>query len=598
MMRKFSTFLALLCCIITLIFTPALASADPADTTHIGETTQTQLENVDPDKLTQEEISNILSEHVTGPEGTPIEAIRKAIIEKSHDYAKGLKSENLYERGASQCVINNLRKNMVTVFSEIKAGKTQSSVDMGKLNAVERNCKAENVVRHPKDATKHAASSLWNDGIGKAARAALDGVQTMLGTTLQLWGKADLFPQMGGQAPAMTGVRSYTLDLQIILMVVGIIIASVKLAIERQKALLDGATEVASMLVRTGIAAFLLPSAVLLLHHAGDAFSIWVLNSSSGGNVQQALDGITLLDNNSPLGPMAVLIVALFTILGTFVQIISLVVREALLIVVVALAPIVASMSAIPGGKRSWDNVVAFTLAALAFKPVGSLIYAIAFWQSGSSDVPSQVTSMVLLGLSGFIMVGLVRLFIPAAAILGEGVSLAGLASTAGGAIATGGMVAAGAVGAAGATLASGGNKLAASGAAILPAAGHSSSIRSSHSSTQTATPHVPHTPHSTGGALPSAAGMSSPAGPTGASPMGGAAPVPAAAPAASAPAARHTVRHTTGKALSSAGRTMQKTARYAPSPIRAARAGHYVGGTVERFAGGAIGNYHGHISR
>lgn len=583
-MNRAAKAVAVLFALLAIVFfhTAAPAFAEPDESPTATVTAPDNTENL-PDN----------ADDVVGMKTTPrIADLQRKIVEKIQEYQELATSDNAYKRAKAECMLPKLEHSLEYVNTAIKEGRGDDEVG-DSVGFDEAGCATGSSLSHPLAFGQAKASDFWNDAIGKLAKAALAGVGTMLETALQLWAKTDLFPQMGGQSSAMMGVRSYTLEIQIILMIVGIVAASIKLAIERQKAILEGATEVAAMMVRTGIAAFLLPSAVLLLHHAGDAFSSWVLYESSGGDVAAALSNITMISQDSPLGPFVVMFISLFTLLGTFVQIVSLVIREAILIIVVALAPIVAAMSATPGGKRSWDSVIAFTLAALAFKPIGSLIYAIAFWQSGASDTPAQVTSMVLLGLAGFMMPSLVRLFAPAASILGSNSGAATLvAGAAAGAVGAAGTIAAGAVGVGGKAMAAGGSKIA-SGAAINP-----DGVRRQVTSAS-----------SSGGAAGTAAGggggsfrggsggAAAPSGSLTVTPGGGGG---GASGGVAAPASQPSVRRTkVGSQVQRAGQAVQRTSRAGKRATAAtARGVSTAVHTVNRLASGAIGSYHGHISR
>ena len=579
-MNRAAKAVAVLFALLAIVFfhTAAPAFAEPDESPTATVTAPDNTENL-PDN----------ADDVVGMKTTPrIADLHKKILEKIQEYQELATSDNAYKRAKAECMLPKLNHSLEFVTAAIKEGRGDDEVS-DPVGFDEARCATGSSLSHPVAFGQAKASDFWNDAIGKVAKAALAGVGTMLETALQLWAKTDLFPQMGGQSSAMMGVRSYTLEIQIILMIVGIVAASIKLAIERQKAILEGATEVAAMMVRTGIAAFLLPSAVLLLHHAGDAFSSWVLYESSGGDVAAALSNITMISQDSVLGPFVVMFISLFTLLGTFVQIVSLVIREAILIIVVALAPIVAAMSATPGGKRSWDSVIAFTLSALAFKPIGSLIYAIAFWQSGASDTPAQVTSMVLLGLAGFMMPSLVRLFAPAASILASnsGASLV-VAGAAAGAVGAAGTIAAGAVGVGGKAMSAGGAKIA-SGAAINPD-GVRRQVASASSGGAAA--------GGGGGFRSGGGGAAAPGGSLTVAPSGGGG---GGAPGGvSAPPSQSSMRRAKiGSQMQRAGQAVQRGSRAGKRATAAtARGVSTAVHTVNRLASGAIGSYHGHISR
>lgn len=383
-----------------------------------------------------------------------------------------------YSVEKKECVAGKLAE----IRQRIRSGEITGEDDLKfQLDEAFTVCMNKAFGAHPWSGIKHGAGlgakKVWEDAIGKLAKAALSGVSSAFSWLLDVWTHGVVRPET--LLPMTRGMRNLTLELQLLVMAVSLMLAGAKLAFDRKRALLEGAEETAAALARAAGAAFFLPSLVVTLHNVGDAISQKVISDAAGGDLRLAAQSIQGIADNGDADPVVVLTASIVALLGLFAQIIALVVRDVVLIVVVGLAPFAAAASATSGGKRSWEQVTAFTLAALLFKPIGSMLYAVVFWTqqqaSGSSPgltaLSTQMVGLILLALSGFIMPGLVKIMVPAAAALGSSSALtstmfagAGMAAGAAAGVAAkgAGLAAQGA----GAAVAKTGGSLAASGGA------------------------------------------------------------------------------------------------------------------------------------
>lgn len=327
------------------------------------------------------------------------------------------------------CVAGKLSE----IEQKVRSGKITGTGDLKfQLDEAFTTCGNKAFGKHPLSGAKHgfgvAASSVWDDAIGRLARATLSGVSEAFSWLINVWTHGVI--EVKAIGPITRGVRNLTVQLQIAVMVIALMISGVKLAVDRRRAVVEGAEETAAALARAAAAAFFLPTVVVALHNLGDAVSRQVIEQSSGGDVTQAVQSFQSLADGGT-GPVVVLVASIVALLGLFTQVIALIVRDVVLIVVVGLAPFAAAASATSGGKRSWEQVTAFTLAALLFKPIGSILYAVVFWTQSyqpagfrENETSVQLVGLILLALAGFIMPGLVRIMVPAAAALGSSSAL------------------------------------------------------------------------------------------------------------------------------------------------------------------------------
>ena len=471
------------------------------------------------------------------------------IADQGNDFQKDRReclAENASDRNGFQDFMNDITGNIVP----------------------ETFCLTNSFEDNPGDAISTAVSSatsaFWGDPVGDFTKAVMEGNSQAFRTVMTFWMSSGI-PGLAAEN-AMSGLRNIITGFTVVALFASIVIAMTKLAIARKQAVMEGATETASMLVRTVVTVSLLPILVLMFHQVGDVGSAYALEKFVGGDLNEKITAITAFDDKTGLGPILALACAGFAFLGSVAQLIALLIREAVLCVVVAVIPLAAAASATGTGRSSYKSMIAFTLGALLFKPVATLLYLFAFWASSASSadqIATVIIGSILLAVVGFALPTLVKIVAPAAETISAGGREVGALGAAGGAVmGAGGMAASRTLGAAANTVAgsSGGGGKGGS------AGGNGTGARS--------TPGFQG--RYNGGSSRSHAGASS-------GPMG---------------AARRV-----GSAVGSAGRTASSAGlRGAAGALKAAgnagRTAGSVSNTLGSAAEGAVGNYHGRIQR
>ncbi|MBC7271104.1 MAG: hypothetical protein H5T76_20730, partial [Streptomyces sp.] len=379
------------------------------------------------------------------------------------------------------------------------------------------NCAGNAFIEDPGGAVStaagNAASAFWGDPIGDFVKSLLEGNAQSLALIMTMWIKES--PFSGADfASSVEGIFNLTLWAQALLFVVSLIVAGTRMAIARNRGLGDGFEDVGQLVFNFVLAGAALPVVILSLHLATDAVSAQWLTDGLGGDPAAAINAVALIDEETGLGPAAVLILVVFALLGALAQMVALVIREGLLVVVVGLLPLAAASFAMNTGKQAFKSMIGFVVAALLFKPVATLLYLAAFWMSSGTEAPSvmeAVSSMLLLAAAGLVLPALMRVVAPAVSASVAGGSAAGIGAVAAGAT---GAVA----GAAGAALGSASQSLA--GAASSTASGsggqgaaNGAAYLGPHSSGSSSTP------PSGGGSGPTPAAPAGAGSPAGASP-------------------------------------------------------------------------------
>ncbi|MBB5916870.1 hypothetical protein BJY24_005782 [Nocardia transvalensis] len=286
-----------------------------------------------------------------------------------------------------------------------------------------------------------AAGTVANSGLDALVDALLNGVTKLLQLSLTWW--IDLpSPQLTTQnGSVLATVRGYTTGLQVLLMIAGILFAAARLAMAKRGGAAGEAQETFLMFARAVMAATMFAAVITTGTRAGDAFSDWVIFDAAGGDAKNVVARLAEFElrTDSGLGSGVLLVVGLLGVISMLVQLVMLVVRQALLILVVAALPIAAAASGTGPGSQAYKRMLGWALAFVLWKPVGALCYAIAFTAAGTNSAAGQQDpQLVLLGLLLLLMVavvlpGLMRLIAPAVATLGGGGGAA--ATLAGGAI-------------------------------------------------------------------------------------------------------------------------------------------------------------------
>lgn len=316
------------------------------------------------------------------------------------------------------------------------AGGLREAVTTPTNMAMSAFCNTAGAAKFPTDAVEAATSGFWGDPIGDFVKSLLEGNAQSLSLIMTMWIKES--PFSGADfASSVEGIFNLTLWAQALLFVVSLIVAGTRMAVARNRGLGDGFEDVGQVVFNFILAGAALPAVILAMHLATDAVSAGWLEDGLGGDPAATINSVALIDEETGLGPAAVLILVVFALLGALAQLVALVVREGLLIVVVGLLPLAAASYSLSTGKQAFKTMIGFIVAALLFKPVATLLYLTAFWLSSGSQAPSvmeAVSSMLLLAAAGLVLPALMRVVAPAVSASVAGGSAAGIGAAAAGA--------------------------------------------------------------------------------------------------------------------------------------------------------------------
>ena len=112
-----------------------------------------------------------------------------------------------------------------------------------------------------------------------------------------------------------------------------------------------------------------------LLLKAGDAWSAWVLQVSTGGQFTQRLASVLVLGGNA--APAVVLIFGIAAIVLSLVQAVLMLFRQAALVILAGVLPLAAAGSLAPLTRPWIRKISSWMLALICYKPAAAAVYAV-----------------------------------------------------------------------------------------------------------------------------------------------------------------------------------------------------------------------------
>lgn len=418
--------------------------------------------------------------------------------------------ENGFITDSNQCI----GENQDALDSVVKAvGENESALGMALDLMTDRavtGCITGSAIDNPGDATAvvvgEAVSLFWGDPIGDLTRAVLEGNAEALQVVMTFW--MDFRIDGGTVDTQIQGIKNITWGLSAILLVVSLIIGGGRIAASRRQGLTDETIESGSVIVRYLTFSIAVPAAIPGGLVASDILSEWIMTNFGASDQTQIFQSTTLTE--SMAGPVIMIALALFALCGSVMQIIALVVRTLLLPLIGGLAPIFAAASFSETGRGAVKAMTSWLIAAIAFKPVASLLYVTAFWtvsgvQNGGvigvepGSVYAAILCAILLALAGFTAPSLLRVIAPmvdraggggGAPVLATGAAMAGGAmGLAGGAMSLAGRMSGGSTGSGAAASAGGASTSGGAGTGAASAGGGGGRVSSAASGGSAAQP-------------------------------------------------------------------------------------------------------------
>jgi len=243
-----------------------------------------------------------------------------------------------------------------------------------------------------------AAGTVANDALSGIASAIQSGVSWIVTNSITWWVQIPS-PDLAGQ-PAVGRLQQWMLPLAAAVAVLGLIIAGGKMALTRKANPLIDVGSGLVIIAATSAVGVLLPD---LLLQAGDAWSDWVLNASTGGQFASRLNTLLSLTGAAPA---VVVVLGLIAILISAAQAILMLFRQASLVILAGVLPLAAAGTLTPATRTWFKKITGWELAIIFYKPAAAAVYAAAFTLVGTGTGVRTI-------LMGFAMVALSLLALP-----------------------------------------------------------------------------------------------------------------------------------------------------------------------------------------
>jgi len=248
-------------------------------------------------------------------------------------------------------------------------------------------------------AVTSAATAAASNVLAGLANAITDGVRWTVTNTATWWLRIPS-PDLAAE-PAITQIQSWLLPITATVAVAAMIAAGVRLVIARRaNPLLDVTGGLLTLAAVTTLGT-IVPT---LLLEAGDAWSAWVLQVSTGGQFTQRLSSVLVLGGQA--APAVVLIFGILAIILSLVQAVLMLFRQAALVILAGVLPLAAAGSMAPLTRPWIRKTSSWMLALICYKPAAAAVYATAFTMIGTGKSPRTV-------LMGFVMLLLSVITLP-----------------------------------------------------------------------------------------------------------------------------------------------------------------------------------------
>ena len=247
-------------------------------------------------------------------------------------------------------------------------------------------------------AASAAAGTAANGAMAGIASAIQSGIAWVVSSTVDWWVQVPS-PDLAAD-PAVGALQRWMLPVTAAVAVLAMLAAAGKMALTRKANPLIDVGSGLAIIAATSAVGVLLPSMLL---KAGDAWSSWILATSTGGQFGTRLTALLTLPE---AGAGVVLVLGIVAIILTAVQAVLMLFRQAALVVLAGVLPLAAAGTLTPATRAWFRRVTGWMLALIFYKPAAAAVYATAFTMIGTGNDPRTT-------LMGFAMVLMSLLALP-----------------------------------------------------------------------------------------------------------------------------------------------------------------------------------------
>jgi hypothetical protein len=255
------------------------------------------------------------------------------------------------------------------------------------------------------DVVGSVAGHAANDVLGSIANAIDSGVAWITANSVSWWVRLPS-PDLATE-PAVTRLQQWILPVAVVVAVFGVIVAGGKMALTRKaNPLIDTGTGLATIAVTSAVGV-LVPTLML---KAGDAWSNWVLQASTGGQFGSRLTHLLAMDGIQ--APAVITILGIVAIILSALQALLMLFRQGALVVLAGMLPLAAVGTLMPATRGWFKHVTGWGMALICYKPAAAAVYAVTFTMIGTGkNVTTVLTGFAMEGLSLVALPSLMKFF-------------------------------------------------------------------------------------------------------------------------------------------------------------------------------------------
>lgn len=340
--------------------------------------------------------------------------------------------------------IEDVKKQNPQRFEELKKSYSENDTFGNRLGGTKNfvNCGFKNPADRVGKVVSEKKSEFWDDPIGKLARAVVESNTQALEMAMTFWTKYKI--DGGKTADQATGVRNVFWSAAGIAFILSIIVTGARMAAIRRQGLADGMEDFGKFYGSYLVIGVMVPLIMPLALAGTDWLADQILTGLPQGQKFTELMGANKITDEIG-GPPMVLILVLFTLVGSFTQMVALAARALILPIVVGLLPLAAASSAGQAGRASTHSLLSWMFAAIIFKPIAAMVYVVAFWVVNENTVTGpdgvageaglRIIKILIIGIAGFSPLLVLKIVSPLLSSVG-GQNTGAVAGTVGGAMA------------------------------------------------------------------------------------------------------------------------------------------------------------------
>jgi hypothetical protein len=285
-------------------------------------------------------------------------------------------------------------------------------------------------ITNPASCIPNALTDTASDvGTSGLAHALQSGAEEVMKTTMGWWVNV---PSIDLAATPVQQIQGQVRWLAVAVAVAGTIWQGFRMTISRKHAPL---IDIGRGLITTALWSAIGIVGVQIALSAADAYSVWILDTATGGQVEEKLTGLAAMAQVQSSG--AVIVLSLLMIVAGIAQAVLMFFREGAIIVLSGLV-VLAAAGSFTASTRPWlHKWISWMMALVLYKPVAATVYAVAVQVMGDgTDTRTIFIGLAMVIMSLIALPTMMKLFsfaVPAATAAGAGgMAMMGGAATAG----------------------------------------------------------------------------------------------------------------------------------------------------------------------